>query len=166
MWRQRQVYYYNGKLQSASPFDVLTNADYGIIRGIDLRLDRRFGQVFNGMLGYTFQHAENTGSDPFSSGQYTATLLTLLGGGNLSPPQGIFPTADSRPHNLTGSVAVNFPLDWHRGSAAAGILRGAGLFATFRFASGTPYTRCPNDLANQSTAFARRELCGAFDPAD
>jgi hypothetical protein len=61
----------------------------------------------------------------------------------------MFVTDDDRPHNLTGSFGLNFPLDWHRSNSAAGILRGAGIFGTFRLASGTPYTKCPNDLANR-----------------
>jgi hypothetical protein len=145
----RDQRFYDGKRQATGTFFVMTNADYGIIRGVDLRLDRRIGQVFNGMLGYTYQHAENTGSDPFSVVRFTSLLLTQLSGGEFQPPQGMFVTDDDRPHNLTGSFGLNFPLDWHRGSRAAGILRGAGIFGTFRLASGTPYTKCPNDLANQ-----------------
>jgi hypothetical protein len=145
---------------AASLFGVMTNADYGIIRGVDLRLDRRFGQLFNGMLGYTIQHAENTGSNPFSVIQYTSLLITQLSGGEFQPPQGMFVTDDDRPHNLTGSFALNFPLDWNRGSAAAGILRGAGVFGTFRLASGTPYTRCPNTLANQEILSFDRACSG------
>ncbi|HSE65834.1 MAG TPA: carboxypeptidase regulatory-like domain-containing protein, partial [Gemmatimonadales bacterium] len=146
---ERTQSYYNAIKKSRGFFSVMTNADYGIIRGVDLRLDRRIGQLFNGMLGYTYQHAENTGSNPFTIESYTSLVLTQLGGGPFQPPQGMFETDDNRPHNLTGSFALNFPVDWHRGSAAAGILRGAGVFGTFRFASGTPYTKCPNDLANQ-----------------
>jgi hypothetical protein len=138
----------------------MTNADYGIIRGVDLRLDRRIGQVFNGMLGYTYQHAENTGSDPFSVINYTSLLITQLAGGQFQPPQGMFVTDDDRPHNLTGSFGLNFPLDWHHGSRAAGILRGAGIFGTFRLASGTPYTKCPDDLANQDVLSFDRGCSG------
>ena len=43
---------------------MLTNADFGNTRGIDVRLDRRFGNLFNGTLSYSFQDAKNTGSDP------------------------------------------------------------------------------------------------------
>ena len=161
----RREFFYNGFDQAAIPFEVFTNADYGIVRGIDLRLDRRIGEVFNGTLGYTYQHAENTGSDPFSVIQYTSLLITQLAGGEFQPPQAMFATNDDRPHNLTGSFALNFPLDWHQSGAAAGILRGAGLFATFRFASGTPYTKCPNTLANQTVLSFDRSCSGrSSDP--
>ena len=51
----------------------LTNADFGNTRGIDVRLDRRFGNLFNGTLPYSFQSAKNTGSDP------TATSTSARG---------------------------------------------------------------------------------------
>ena len=34
---------------------ILTNLDFGNIRGVDVRLDRRFGNLFNGTLAYTYQ---------------------------------------------------------------------------------------------------------------
>ena len=43
---------------------VLQNADFGNTRGIDVRLDRRFGNYFSGTLAYTYQQAKNTGDDP------------------------------------------------------------------------------------------------------
>jgi hypothetical protein len=119
-----------------------TNADFGTVRGIDVRIDRRIGTLFNGTLAYTFQDARNTGTDPFSYVSFFAGLPTA-GGGNSPPPQAILPTDDSRPHNIAGSAALSFPADWHQGSALGTILRNVGMFATFRLASGTAYTRCP-----------------------
>ena len=58
------------------------------------------------------------------------------------PPQGILPTDNSRPHTLAGAFSRDLP-----GRLAAG--HGAGqrpaqrrLFATFRYTSGTAYTKC------------------------
>jgi outer membrane cobalamin receptor len=45
---------------------LMTNADFGNTRGVDVRLDRRFGNYFNGWFSYTYQQAKNTGSDPFT----------------------------------------------------------------------------------------------------
>jgi hypothetical protein len=39
-----------------------------------------------------------------------------------------------------GSASLQFPSNWHKGSVVGGILRNAGAFVTFRFASGLPYT--------------------------
>jgi hypothetical protein len=144
----RNQTFYDGRHQSPHKFLVMTNADYGNVRGVDVRLDRRIGQLFNGTLGYTYQRAQNTGSDPFSVFQFSSLLLTQLEGGEFLPPQGTFLTNDDRTHNLTGSMALEFPSGWHRESAL-GLLRGVGMFATFRFASGTPYTKCPAVPENQ-----------------
>ncbi|HDH03687.1 MAG TPA: hypothetical protein ENH15_05525, partial [Actinobacteria bacterium] len=39
---------------------LITNADFGNVKGIDLRYDRRFGNLFNGTLAYTFEDAKST----------------------------------------------------------------------------------------------------------
>ena len=49
---------------STATSGCITNADFGNTRGIDVRLDRRFGNLFNGTLSYSYQDAKNTGSDP------------------------------------------------------------------------------------------------------
>jgi hypothetical protein len=121
---------------------MITNADFGNTRGIDVRLDRRFGNLFNGTLAYTFQDAKNTGSDPETYIDFGSRVLNNLSGGNQPPPQAILPTDFSRPHTLAAAAALNFPNDWQEGSAVGSIMENVGLFATFRYASGTPYTRC------------------------
>jgi hypothetical protein len=122
---------------------VATNLDFGDVRGIDVRLDRRFGAWFNGTLGYTFQQARSTGSDPFSYFNFFSRLASGL------PAQSVITTDDSRPHQLSGSMALTVPSDWKRGSTEGAILRNVGAFFTFRFASGLPWTSCPNDASNK-----------------
>ncbi len=51
-------------------FRILTNLDFGNVRGLDVRLDRRFGNFFNGTVSYAYQQAKNTGSDPFTYVNY------------------------------------------------------------------------------------------------
>ena len=94
----------------------MTNADFGNTRGVDLRLDRRFGNLFNGTLSYTFQQAKNTGSDPDTYLDFGSRVLNQVSGGNQPPPQAILPTDFSRPHNLAIAAALNFPNDWQQGS--------------------------------------------------
>ena len=120
-----------------------TNLDFGDVRGIDVRLDRRFGTWFNGTLGYTFQQARSTGSDPHSYFNFFSRLASGV------PPQSVITTNDSRPHQLSGSMALTVPSDWKRGSATGAIFRNVGAFFTFRFASGLPWTSCPNDASNK-----------------
>ncbi len=124
---------------------VMTNADFGNTRGIDLRLDRRFGNLFNGTLSYTYQEAKNTGSDPDTYLDFGSRVLNQVSGGNQPPPQAILPTDFNRPHNLALAAALNFPNDWEQGSIVGSVLENVGVFATFRYTSGTPYTRCAQE---------------------
>jgi outer membrane receptor for ferrienterochelin and colicin len=124
---------------------IITNADFGNTRGVDVRLDRRFGNLFNGTLAYTFQQAKNTGSDPNTYLDFGSRVLNQVSGGNQPPPQAMLPTDFSRPHNLAIAAALNFPNDWSQGSIVGSVLENVGLFATFRYTSGTPYTRCDSD---------------------
>ena len=50
--------------QSPTILYLVTNKDFGNTRGIDVRLDRRIGNYFNGSLTYSFQDSKNTGTDP------------------------------------------------------------------------------------------------------
>jgi hypothetical protein len=128
---------------------IMTNADFGNTRGVDVRLDRRFGNLFNGTLSYTFQQAKNTGSDPDTYLDFGSRVLNQVSGGNQPPPQAILPTDFSRPHNLAIAAALNFPNDWQQGSIVGSILENVGAFATFRYTSGTPYTRCEAGIGDE-----------------
>jgi outer membrane receptor for ferrienterochelin and colicin len=128
---------------------IITNADFGNTRGIDVRLDRRFGNLFNGTLAYTFQEAKNTGSDPNTYLDFGSRVLNAVSGGNQPPPQAILPTDFSRPHTLAGAFSLNFPAEWQKGSAVGTILQNVGIFTIFRYASGTPYTPCSPNVGDE-----------------
>lgn len=137
----------------------MTNLDFGNTRGIDVRLDRRFGQLFNGTLAYSFQQAQNTGSDPFSYLAYGSRIVNSIAGGNTPPPQSINPIALSRPHQLSGAFALTFPRGWNSGTALGSILQNFSAFMTFRFASGTAFTVCqdlPDNIAVTTDAVCQR----------
>jgi outer membrane receptor for ferrienterochelin and colicin len=125
-------------------FRVLTNLDFGNVRGVDLRLDRRFGNYFNGTVSYSYQQAKNTGSDPFTYINYGARIVNQVGGinGAQPPPQGVLPTDNSRPHTVSGAFSITLPADWNRGSVLGDVFRNVSLFSTFRYTSGTPYSKC------------------------
>jgi hypothetical protein len=124
----------------------MTNADFGNTRGIDVRIDRRFGNLFNGTLSYTYQSAKNTGSDPDTYLDFGSRVLNQVSGGNQPPPQAILPTDFSRPHTLSGAFSLNFPSGWQSGSTAGAIFQNFGVFALFRYTSGNPYTPCNPDI--------------------
>ncbi len=135
-------------LKRAQDIRLMTNADFGNTKGVDVRYDRRFGNLFNGTLAYTFQDAQNTGSDPFTFIDFGSRIINQVLGGNIPPPQATLPTDQSRPHNLAGSFALNFPNDWKQGTGASW-LENACLYATFRFAIGTAFTRCPSESGKE-----------------
>jgi hypothetical protein len=132
---------------------VLTNQDFGTVRGVDVRLDRRFGNFFNGTIAYSYQYARNTGSDPFSYIFFGSRIVNQVGGinGAQPPPQASLPTDDSRPHALTGAFSIAFPGDWKRGSILGTVLQNVGVFSTFRYTSGTAYSQCGESTSNQSS---------------
>ena len=126
------------------------NADYGNTRGIDLRLDRRIGNLFNGTVSYTYQDSKSTGSDPLSNQDAGIVALEDIGGAIGPPPQAILPTSFSRPHTLAGAVSLTFPSDWGAGTLRGAVLGNLGVFAVFRYTSGTAYTTCPATEGNEN----------------
>ncbi len=137
--------------------NVLTNADFGNVRGVDVKLDRRVGNYLNASVAYTFQLAKGTGSDPFSYLRTTSRQISQVTGSRVPPPQAILPTDDNRTHNIVGSVALTLPNDWRKGTTLGNVLRDVSVFATFRVVSGLPYTRQVN---NGSGAIAPRQGFG------
>jgi hypothetical protein len=125
-------------------FRILTNLDFGNVRGLDVRLDRRFGNYFNGTISYSYQQAKNTGSDPFTYTNFGSRIVNQVGGNNGAqpPPQGILPTDNSRPHSFTGAFSISLPGDWKKGTALGSVLGNVSIFTTFRYTSGTAYSKC------------------------
>jgi outer membrane receptor for ferrienterochelin and colicin len=148
----RLVTLYDPALGRDNDFRILTNLDFGNVRGLDVRLDRRFGNYFNGTVSYSYQQAKNTGSDPFTYVNYGSRIVNQVGGNNGAqpPPQGILPTDNSRPHTLASAFSITLPGDWHRGSFMGDVLRNVSMFATFRYTSGTAYTKCGESAEEQS----------------
>jgi len=148
----RLVSLFDPAVDRLNDFRILTNLDFGNVRGLDVRLDRRFGNFFNGTIGYAYQQAKNTGSDPFTYINYGSRIVNQVGGTNGAqpPPQGILPTDDSRPHALTGALSITFPGDWRDGTVLGDVLGNVSLFSTFRYTSGTAYTRCGVSAEEQS----------------
>jgi carboxypeptidase family protein/TonB-dependent receptor-like protein len=127
--------------------NILTNSDFGNVRGVDMKLDRRVGNYLNASVSYTFQLAKSTGSDPFSYLRTLSRQISQVTGSRVPPPQAILPTDDNRTHNIVGSVALTLPTDWKKGTTLGNVLRDVSVFATFRVVSGLPYTRQTNQGA-------------------
>jgi hypothetical protein len=138
----------------------VTNADFGNARGVDVRLDRRFGNVFNGTISYTYQRAKSSAVDPLAIQDRGVAVVNDLGGIVSPPPQAILPTGESRPHDVAAAFALTVPLNWRKGTVLGSALSEVGLFATARFASGTPYTPC-----REPTEDGQCHLAGAANSA-
>ncbi len=83
--------------------------------GIDVRLDRRFGNFFNGTLAYTYPAGQEHRLRP---GHLSRLRLPGPERGVRRQPAaapGHSPTDFSRPHNLALAAALNFPDDWQAG---------------------------------------------------
>ncbi len=117
---------------------LVTNRDFGNTRGVDVRLDRRIGNYFNGSLSYSFQDSKNTGTDPFAYLGFFEPIAGFVG----DPPTAALTTALSRPHSLTALFNFQLPADWEKGSILGTILKRTGFYVTARIASGQAYTRC------------------------
>lgn len=120
--------------------NMYTNADFGNTRGIDIKLDRRIGSIFQGTLVYTYQSNLTTGSDPNEYISLISRGAANVLGDRTPPPQALMTSGENRSHNISGNLAFNFPHGWHSGSAFGTILQDFGINATFQFASGLPYT--------------------------
>lgn len=148
-------------IQETNPFTgsrgghlQMTNADYGNTRGVDLRLDRRIGNLLNGTISYSYQDSKSTGDDPFVNQDAGVVVLEEIGGSISPPPQAILPSRFSRPHTLAGAVSLTFPPDWKRGTLGGAVFGNLGVFAIFRYASGSAYTTCRAAAGNESAILA------------
>jgi outer membrane receptor for ferrienterochelin and colicin len=131
--------------QANEALNLMTNLDFGNVRGVDVKLDRRIGQIFQGTISYTFETAKSTGSDPLEYVGTYGRVVNALTGGLVQPPQALLVVRDNRSHTIAGNLALNFPHGWHSGTTLGSIFEDFGAFATFRFASGLPYTLMKND---------------------
>jgi hypothetical protein len=132
-------------LGTTANINMVLNADFGNARGIDVQLDRRIGQLFQGRLAYSYQSARSTGSDPFEYIGTTARQVSSVTGDRVPPPTALLTTRDNRTHTVSGTATMNFPHGWHAGTTIGTLLQDFGFAATYRFASGLAYTRLQNN---------------------
>ncbi|MFI5278910.1 MAG: carboxypeptidase regulatory-like domain-containing protein [Gemmatimonadales bacterium] len=132
--------YFDYSTGSVQGIDLYTNQDFGNVRGIDFKLDRRIGSLFQGSLSYTLQASKSTGSDPTEYLNTYSRSISAISGDREPPPQAILTTGDNRTHTIAGNLVLNLPHGWQEGSMLGTLFQDFGAFATFRFASGLPYT--------------------------
>ncbi len=140
----RLVPVYVPRLAKVDGIAMYTNADFGNVRGVEVKLDRRLGQLFQGTVVYTYQASLTTGSDPWDYLNRMSVAFSSVTGEKLDPPQALLLSSENRYHTIAGNLSLNFPHGWRGGTVVGAVLQDAGLNATFRFASGLPYTPLPN----------------------
>ena len=126
--------------------NALTNADYSLARGMDLKFDRRFGQTSIISLSYSYLDAKGTASDPNTYVDLisrSTSNVALLNNIPVDAPEIMLPLDQSRKHNFALTASISLPSD--AGEGVSNILFGdLGIFATGRVASGLKFTRLIN----------------------
>ncbi|MEP7326124.1 MAG: TonB-dependent receptor, partial [Gemmatimonadota bacterium] len=122
--------------RAGNPVDIRLIADsgFGKVKGMELRLEGRLG-VVRGSLGYTYQDATAS-----------TRQLGIIGQQSDSDT----PANDSRPHAVAGLLLFDVPEGWQQGKLSGRLLSRLSFSAGFRYASGTPYTRCTASTGNES----------------
>lgn len=128
-------------------YNVFTNLTFGNNRGVDIRLDKRFGNILDVTATYGFVRGETTDSDPFVFTRIFARQLTNLArltGEPIRPAESLLLSDQTRTHNVGGSFSLTFPDNYLGGTGIGAVLENVGVFGLFRFASGLPYSRLVN----------------------
>lgn len=144
----RKIQYVHPVSGASLFINTLTNSDFSLTRGVDLKIDRRLGQIADLSVNYSYLDAKGTGSDPttFTSVIFRNTSnLSLLTGEPVAPPEMLLTLDQSRAHNVAGTLSMLLGTDYMEDSRIGNaILGGLGIFATGQVASGLPYTRIIN----------------------
>ncbi|HET9985838.1 MAG TPA: TonB-dependent receptor [Longimicrobiales bacterium] len=124
------------------PVKVLTNADFGYTRGLDLRLSRRISNSVGIQLNYSFLTSQGTGSDPTAYVGSIGRLVDPINGSEVPPPESTIPTDFDQRHKISASGAVTTPKNIAENSPVANaLLKDLNVTLAFRANSGLPYTR-------------------------
>lgn len=134
------------------PVKVLTNADFGYTRGLDVRLSRRISNSVGVQLNYSYLTSQGTGSDPTGYVGSIGRLVDPVTGAEVPPPESTIPTDFDQRHKFSASGAVTTPKDIAADNPVANaLLKDLNLTLAFRAASGLPYTRSSDPGATIGT---------------
>ncbi len=109
----------------AGKYSQFKNTDFGFIRGIIFRFEKRFGDGWAATADYTYQVAKGNASDP------AATRNFLVGG--IEPEEQLVPLDWDQTHTFNATATYAAPQNW-------------GGSIILRYGSGLPYT--PRQTAN------------------
>lgn len=130
---------------------IMSNADFGYTRGLDVRLTRRFANILNLGANYSYLTSKSTGSDPNT---YLITIgrqTNPVTGEPIPPPQSTFATDFDQRHTISASGVIRTPADFSVGNPALDfLLRNLHTSLAFQARSGLPYTKTRTDYATAS----------------
>jgi hypothetical protein len=117
-----------------SSYNKYVNSDFGFVRGIIIRFEKRFSGGFAATVDYTLQTAKGNASDP------QATRNFLIGG--VEPEEQLIPLNWDQSHTINLTTTYASPSNW-----------GGSMIA--RYGSGLPYT--PRQTANVARLLVNSE---------
>jgi len=117
-----------------------SNRDSGNIKGLDLKMQRRFSNNFAYNLMYTLQFSRTTGSAPntYSLRVDPESNFDPSTGERYTPPDELRPIDSDRTHKFTAQLNYMFPEDFQIGTMAGKILKNFRAFGAFSLQSGDP----------------------------
>jgi outer membrane receptor protein involved in Fe transport len=134
--------------QPATPFSFSTyrNADYGTIKGVELRFDMRRIRNVGLQASYALSSATGTGSDANSQ----SNIAWMAGETPLTPS----PLDHDQRHKFVGIFDLQFGPDEGPAMGNSHPFANTGLNVTFQASSGFPYT--PTEVWNEVTLASNR----------
>ncbi len=113
-----------------------TNRDNGNIKGLDLKMQKRFSNNFSYNLMYTLQFSRTTGNSELAGGWYgnydpSSNELFI-------PPDELRPSYGDQTHQFTALINYMFPDDFQAGTLLNPILKNSRLYAVYQLQSGVP----------------------------
>jgi hypothetical protein len=120
-----------------SGFRVFFNEDVGDVRGVDVRVDRRVGDVLSGSVAYSYRTLASVPSTLMLPNDYQ--------------------------HTVAANAALTVPEQWRPGTMLGHALHGTDVFATFRFTTGGRYTRVLQEAAGY-TSFGAFGFLNPIEP--
>ena len=127
-------FYFSGRA-----YTMFVNADYGRVKGVDVTLNRRYGNIFGGSLNYTYMIAKGNESDPSEGySQYREESA------HLKPNRNFYLDFDRR-HTFNLNVGVRLPKEYGPALFEMHPLQHVAANFVLTAASGLPYTPSSRD---------------------
>ena len=149
---------YDPVAQADNDFRILTNLDFGNVRGLDVRLDRRFGNYFNGTLSLLLPAGQEHRLRSVHLHQLRVAHRESGGRQQRRPASAAGDPADRQQpaaHRWPARSRSAFPVTGRRARRWARCSGNVSVFSTFRYTSGTAYSKCGESAQDESRALDR-----------